>query len=110
MSPKRVARLMRQNGLDARPNPNSMRTTQSNHDRGYAPNVLERNFQTETLNQTWVGDITYVRTDEGWLYLATLLDLFSRRIVGWAMRDSLHDELATAALQSALSLRGPSTG
>ena len=90
-SPKRVARLMREDGLVARPRkPHRVSTTDSNHDDPIAPNLLARQFDVNGvgLNRVWVADITYIPTREGVLYLATILDLASRRCVGWAMRDT----------------------
>ena len=81
---KRVERLMRERGLQGRRKRRFCRTTDSNHAHPVAPNVLERYFETQLPNEAWVGDVTYIATDEGWLYLAVLLDLFSRRVVGWA--------------------------
>jgi putative transposase len=106
----RVARLMRENGIKARLRPRFRRTTDSRHDQPVAPNLLERNFTTSAPNQAWVGDITYVWTAEGWAYLAVLLDLYSRRVVGWALRKSLNRELAVSALKQALSCRRPPPG
>ena len=83
---QRVARLMREMGLQGLPSKRFRRTTDSKHDRPIAPNVLGRNFEAERPNQFWVTDITFIRTWEGWLYLAVILDLFSRRVVGWAMQ------------------------
>jgi len=103
-SPKRVARLMREEGLMARPRKrHRVSTTDSNHDNPIAPNVLDREFDVNGvgINRVWVADITYIPTREGTLYLATLLDLGSRRCVGWAMRDTLEVELAVSALQMA---------
>ena len=86
------------------------RTTDSNHDLGFAPNLLEHDFIVQAPDRIWVGDITYVWTAEGWTYLAVLLDLYSRRVVGWAMDDSLHTELPLRALQRALGARSPAPG
>ena len=107
---KRVERLMRQQGLEARRKRKFRRTTDSDHDLPVAPNLLERNFETDGPNQVWVADITYVWTHEGWLYLAALLDLFSRRVVGWAMSTSLGRGLALDALHMALQGRQPPAG
>jgi putative transposase len=106
----RVARLMRENGLKARPRRRFRHTTDSRHKLPIAPNILERRFSASAPNEAWVGDITYVWTAEGWAYVAVLLDLFSRRVVGWALRKSLALDLATAALRHALSLRRPPSG
>jgi putative transposase len=107
---KRVERLMRQQGLQARRKRKFRRTTDSKHDLPVAPNLLERNFETDGPDQVWVTDITYVWTHEGWLYLAALLDLFSRRVVGWAMSASLDRGLALDALHMALQGRQPPPG
>lgn len=110
---KRVARLMRHDGLVGRRRPRrGVRTTDSTHAQPIAPNLLERQFdvQHHRVNEVWVSDITYVPTREGWLYLATVLDLASRRVVGWAMRDTLEAELALGALGMAIGTRGPAPG
>ena len=107
---KRVERLMREQGLEARRKRKFRRTTDSNHSLPVAPNVLERDFETDGPNQVWVTDITYVGTREGWLYLAAILDLFSRRVVGWAMSTSLDRGLALDALHMALDDRHPPAG
>jgi putative transposase len=110
---KRVARLMREDGLVGRaPRRKRPLTTDSAHAHPIAPNLLERQFDVNgvTLNQVWVSDITYVPTRAGWLYLATVLDLASRRVVGWAMRDTIDAELTVSALAMAIALRRPSPG
>jgi transposase InsO family protein len=99
---KRVARLMRQQGLRARPRRRFVRTTDSAHSQPVAPNTLDRKFEPQQPHSTWVGDITYVWTAEGWLYLAVLLDLFSRKVVGWAMSERIDRELVLCALNMAL--------
>ena len=105
-SRKRVARLMRQAGLRSRRRPKRrVRTTDSNHKRPVAPNLLQRDFAADIPNQKWVGDIVAIWTDEGWLYLAALLDTYSRYIVGWAMSVHRDEALVTAALQMALAQR-----
>jgi putative transposase len=112
-SPKRVARLMREDGLVARPRQRRrVSTTDSNHDHPIAPNLLRRQFDVNGvgLNRIWVADITYVPTREGMLYLATVLDLGSRRCVGWAMRETLEVELALSALRMAYDARRPVGG
>jgi len=114
---KRVARLMRTDGLVGTPTRRrAPRTTDSTHGFPIAPNLLARCFAVydangvAEVNRTWVSDITYVPTREGWLYLAVVLDLASRRVVGWAMRDTLAAELALEALQMALDQRHPAPG
>jgi putative transposase len=112
-SPKRVARLMREEGLVARPRKRPrVSTTDSNHDHPIAPNRLAREFDVNGigLNRVWVADITYIPTREGTFYLATVLDLGSRRCVGWAMRDTLEVELALSALRMARAARAPGPG
>jgi transposase InsO family protein len=106
----RVARLMRQDGLVGRKKRRFVTTTQSDHQLAVAPNLLQRNFEVEQPNKVWVGDITYVRTWQGWLYLAVLLDLFSRRVVGWASSSRIDAALTLNALQMALSRRGAVPG
>ncbi len=101
----RVARLMREDGLVGRPKRRYRQTTDSRHDQPVAPNVLSRAFQADEPNRTWVGDITYIQTAEGWLYLAVLLDVYSRRVVGWSMGQDLKADLALGALEMALGRR-----
>jgi putative transposase len=110
----RVARLLREAGLPAKTAP-AFRpaTTQSRHDAPVAPNVVDRQFSLASNPRpdvTWAGDITYLPTQEGWLYLAVVLDLASRRVVGWALRTRLDQELALAALRMALLHRGARDG
>ena len=107
---RRTARLMRENGLKARQTRRFKRTTDSHHAFPVAPNLLEQNFSAECPNQKWAADISYVWTCEGWLYLAVILDLFARRVVGWAVSDRLHQELALEALHKAVAVRRPSVG
>jgi putative transposase len=107
---KRVERLMHEKGLRGRCKRRFVRTTDSKHDHPIAPNILARKFETEGPNQAWVGDVTYIATAEGWLYLAVLLDLFSRRVVGWATSDTNDRALALAALEHALQTRHPRVG
>jgi len=102
VSRKRVARLMRQQGLRARQRRPFLRTTDSAHNHPVTPNTLNRKFEPDTPNSTWAGDITYVWTGEGWLYLAVLLDLFSRKVVGWAMSEKIDRQLVLSALDMAL--------
>jgi len=106
----RVARQMRSMGLVARRPKRFRRTTDSSHDHPVAANVLNRDFAVEGPNQAWVTDITYLWTREGWLYLAVVLDLFARRVVGWAMAEHLRTSLALEALHMALGRRLPQPG
>lgn len=101
----RVARLMRQNGIYSQRKRRFKTTTNSQHMRPVAPNLLQQQFVAQRTNQTWLADITYVPTAEGWLYLAAVIDLYSRRIVGWAMKTRLTDDLAIDALRMALLQR-----
>jgi putative transposase len=107
---KRVERLMRQEGIEARRKRRFRRTTDSNHPNPIAPNVLARQFQPAAPNTVWVTDVTYVWTDEGWLYLAVMLDLFARKVVGWATSAVNDTALALAALDAALVARRPAAG
>jgi transposase InsO family protein len=106
----RVARLMRADGLQPRRRRRFRVTTQSRHGHPTAANVLARRFAVGALNQVWAGDITFLPTREGWLYLAVLLDLGSRRVIGWAVRATLEQGLTLAALQMALRRRQPGPG
>lgn len=104
-----VAKLMRQAGLRSKMHRRFVvRTTDSRHVHPIAPNRLNRQFQQSQPNRVWVGDITYIPTAEGWLYLAVLIDLYSRKVVGWATSDSLAADLTCAALRAALLQRRPS--
>ena len=105
-----VARLMGEMGLQGLPRKRFRRTTDSNHARPVAPNVLERKFEAERPNQFWVTDITFIWTREGWLYLAAIIELFSRRVVGWAMQPHMRTELALEALHMALGRCLPDVG
>ena len=107
----RIERLMRHHGIWAiMARPRRVRTTDSSHNYPIAPNLLERNFTATAPNRIWLADITYVETDQGWLYLATVMDLYSRRIVGWAMADHLRADLPLAALKMAISAQRPGPG
>lgn len=105
---KRVARIMAEQGLRGRRKPKFCKTTDSNHDLPVAANVLDRNFEVDEPDRVWVGDITYIWTLEGWMYLAVIIDLFSRRVVGWAIADHMRTELVLDALTAALGSRTPS--
>ena len=110
---KRVARLMREDGLVGRRPRRWVRTTESQPGQPVAPNVLGRRFGVDQVpgpDRVWVSDLTYVPTREGWLFLAIVLELASRRVVGWAMRATLDAELALAALRMALAARRPAPG
>ena len=109
-SRKRVARLMKSAGLVARRKARRKVTTNSKHELPVAPNVLDQQFIAERPDQKWLADITYIATAEGWLYLAGVLDLYSRRIVGWAMDKTMGQELVIRALEMALVGRKPVAG
>jgi putative transposase len=105
-----VARLMRRAGIAARTRRKFRVTTDSNHDRPVAENVLGRRFEPEAPDRAWTADITYVATGEGWLYLAAVEDLYSRKIVGWSMGPRMDSRLVVDALEMALALRRPGAG
>jgi putative transposase len=107
MGRNRIARLMRLSGLEGVRPKRFVRTTDSKHDAPVAQNLLRREFDVEAPNRVWVTDITYVRTWEGWLYLAVVIDLFSRKVVGWSTAEHLRTELALDALGMALRQRSP---
>jgi transposase InsO family protein len=107
---KRVARLMVEQGLRARPKRRFRTTTDSRHGLPLAANVLQREFTVAQPNVAWVTDITYIWTQEGWLYLAVILDLFSRRVVGWSMSAQITRQLALDALTMGLAQRQPDRG
>ncbi len=107
ISRRRVARIMRHKRLYGCPPPRFRKTTDSDHDEPIAANVLARDFSASAPDRKWVSDITYVWTAQGWLYLAVIIDLFSRRVVGWAVADHIRAELAIDALQMALGRRRP---
>jgi putative transposase len=107
----RVERLMHRHGIRAiMARPRRVRTTDSRHDHPIAPNLIERDFVAATPNQIWLADITYIDTDQGWLYLAAVMDLYSRKIVGWAMQDHMRAELPLTALRMAISAQRPDVG
>jgi transposase InsO family protein len=105
-----VARLMRTHGIAAKTKRKFRVTTDSNHDRPVAENVVDRQFQPGGADRTWTADITYIATGEGWLYLAAVEDLYSKRIVGWSMGERIDSRSVVDALEMALSRRQPSVG
>ena len=108
---KRVARLMREIGLSAKQSRKfKIITTDRNPNQPIAPHLLDRDFTAQQPNQKWLTDLPFIPTAEGWLYLAAVLDLYSRRIVGWAMAESLERQLVLAALRLALETRQPASG
>jgi transposase InsO family protein len=105
-----VAKLMNAHGIKARAPRRFVRTTDSNHRLPVAANLLDRDFDPERPNQVWGADITYIPTQEGWLYLAVVEDLFSRMVVGWAMAESMESRLVVDALEMAVARRRPGAG
>jgi putative transposase len=103
----RVQQLMQQHGIRARGKRRFRVTTDSRHGLPIAPNLLNRNFTVAAPNRVWAGDMTYIQTEEGWLFLAVVLDLFSRRIVGWSLREDMRSELVVDALRMAWLQRSP---
>lgn len=111
VSRRRIERMMRHHGIRARvPRRYRVCTTDSKHSLPVAPNLLDQNFVADRPNQVWLADITYIPSAEGWLYLAVILDLFTRKVVGWAMRDHMRAELTIAALTMAIQRRRPRAG
>ncbi|WP_203978863.1 IS3 family transposase [Geobacter sp. SVR] len=106
----RIWRLMRENGLKVKTTRKFKVTTNSDHKRPVADNLVKRQFSADAPNRLWTGDITYIETVQGWLYLAVVLDVFSRRIVGWSMNKRMTDDLVIAALTNAIVRRRPSPG
>jgi len=108
----RIARLMKQDGLVAKSTWRRRKpvTTDSKHENQLHQNLLMRNFETQRRDQVWLADITYLATKQGWMYLSVVMDLHSRKVVGWSVRDSLHREGAMDALKVALGNRRPDAG
>ena len=106
----RVARIMKENAIVGKAKKKFKATTDSKHNLPVAENLLEQNFVSERPNTKWVGDITYVWTMEGWLYLAVIIDLYSRQVVGWAMSDRLKSSFVIEALRQAVGRRNPDPG
>lgn len=107
---RRVGRLMRENGIKVVRTRKHKVTTDSNHRFNIAPNLLDRDFSATGPNQKWAGDISYIWTNEGWLYLAVVIDLYSRRVIGWAVSNRMKRDLAIRALDMAVALRRPPKG
>lgn len=105
-----VAKLMKKAGIRAKSKRKFKATTDSKHKLPVAPNLIDRNFSPKAANQFWASDITYLWTDEGWLYLAVVMDLFSRKIVGWSMAEHMRTELVIDALDMAIKARNPAPG
>jgi len=105
-----VAKVMRIYGLRPKTKRKYKLTTDSKHSKNIAPNLIQRNFKVNDMNKVLVGDITYIWTKEGWLYLSTVIDLYSRRVVGWSLSNRITKELVIESLRDALNKRRPSAG
>ena len=111
VSRRRISVIMHSFGITVKTKKRyKVNTTDSNHNLPIAPNILDRDFSSSKPDKKYVGDITYIPTQEGWLYLATVIDLYSRRVVGWAMDDNMKSELVNNALKMAISRRKPQQG
>jgi transposase InsO family protein len=110
ISRRRVIRLMKEAELICKTKRKFKATNDSKHNKPVAPNLLDRNFTVDRPNLCYVGDITYIPTDEGWLYLATVIDLYSRKIVGWSMNSNMKADLVNKALLMAIWTRKPASG
>jgi putative transposase len=109
-SKARIERLMRENGIRGRRKRRHKATTDSKHSLPVAPNLLDRNFSPSAPNQVWTADLTYIWTDEGWLYLAVVLDLFNREVVGWSLKPKMTADIVIDALPMAWFRRKPAPG
>jgi putative transposase len=107
---KKVERIMRAEGLQGVPRKRFRRTTNSNHANVIARNILDRDFKVSAPNRVWVGDITYLRVGSGWAYLAVLIDLYSRKVIGWAIEDHMRTQLIGKVFRQAYVLRDPCPG
>lgn len=107
---KRVLRLMKEKSISAKTKKKFKRTTDSNHNNYVSPNLLNQNFNVELPNTVWVADITYISTHEGWLYLSVILDLYSRKVVGWSMSNRMTSQLVIDSLEHAIEVRKPEAG
>ena len=106
----RIARIMRENGLGRRPRKRFRSTTNSEHRLEVAENLLNRKFNVAAANMVWISDITYVATSQGWLYLCVVIDLYSRKVVGWSMSSRMKTDLVLQALMMGLMRRNPPAG
>ncbi len=107
---KRVLRLMRENSITAKMKKKFRKTTDSNHSNYVSPNLLNQNFNVALPNTVWIADITYISTHEGWLYLSVILDLYSRKVVGWSMSNRMTSQLVIDSLEHAVEVRKPEAG
>ena len=104
---KQIAKIMQRNGLKAKTKKKFKVTTDSKRNLKLAPNLLNRNFSSDEMNRVWVGDITYIWTREGWLHLSVVIDLFSRRVVGWSLDKRLNKDLVISSFEQAVKSRRP---
>ena len=107
---KRILRLMHQNNIASKTKKKFKKTTNSNHSNYISPNLLEQNFRVNLPNKIWVADITYISTYEGWLYLSVVLDLYSRKVVGWSMSNRMTSQLVIDSFENAIIERKPEAG
>jgi putative transposase len=105
-----IARIMKKYGIKAKTKRKFKHTTDSKHNLKVAPNLLERNFKSDAINKVWVGDITYIWTIEGWLYLSIIIDLYSRKVVGWSLYKRMTKQLVISSLEAAIAMRRPKKG
>ena len=110
VSRKRIAKIMKYYNLKAKIKRRFVNTTDSNHNNEIAPNILDRNFYASNPDEKYVGDITYIQTTQGWLYLATVIDLYSRKVVGWSIDENMKTSLIIDALEMAITNRNPNPG
>lgn len=110
VSKKRIAKIMKYYNLKAKIKRRFVNTTDSNHNNEIAPNILDRDFYASNPDEKYVGDITYIQTTQGWLYLATVIDLYSRKIVGWSIDENMKTSLIIDALEMAIITRKPNKG
>ena len=110
VSRKRIAKIMKYYNLKAKIKRRFVNTTDSNHNNEIAPNILDRNFYASNPDEKYVGDITYIQTTQGWLYLATVIDLYSRKVVGWSIDENMKTSLIIDALEMAITTRNPNPG
>lgn len=105
-----IVRIMKKHGIKAKTKRKFKHTTDSNHNLKVAPNLLKRNFRADKINRVWVGDITYIWTREGWLYLSAVIDLYSRKVVGWSLNKRMIKKLVISSLKAAIAMRRPEKG
>jgi transposase InsO family protein len=107
---RKVEKIMKENSIQGKKRRRFIRTTDSNHNLAISPNLVDRKFDRQAPNQVWLSDITYLRTQAGWVYLATVMDGHTRKILGWSLADHMRTELVTGALKMALGRGNPPKG